>query len=120
MALLPVLYKIVERAMVNQLTENLERSLSISDDGWMRLCLLSHRQHGYHKYMSSFPNVLLFKTSHCISKIETKIFISILIFALLCISQAVMRNLCVHLNMIFGRIQELSLKLMISQKETNV
>ena len=36
------------------------------------------------------------------------------------ISQSVMRNLSVHLSMIFGRIEEFSLKLMISQKETNV
>ena len=57
-ALLPVLSKVVERAMVDQLTAHLEKELPISADGWTRTSLLSHRQHGYRKQMSTQTNIL--------------------------------------------------------------
>ena len=57
-ALLPVLSKVVERAMVDQLTAHLERQLPISADGWTRTSLLSHRQHRYRKQMSTQTNIL--------------------------------------------------------------
>lgn len=57
-ALLPVLSKVVEKVMVNQLCQHLETPLPVSADGWQRTSLLSYRQHGYRKNMLCNSNIL--------------------------------------------------------------